>query len=113
MTESMRFTTSTAEYEVELDGAVFGVDTTTDQEYWAGGLAYSCTEGKVRWLRWSYEEPELWACEPMAGDERLLAALLDDGAIWDGDQFLALPVDTLRTLEAFLSERVIDLALGR
>lgn len=113
MTESMRFTTSTAEYEVELDGAVFGVDTKTDHEYWDGGLAYSCTEGKIRWLRWTEAEPEFWCCEPMVGDQRLFAALLEDGAIWDGDQFLALPVDTIKTIEAMLHERLLDIALDR
>lgn len=115
MTESMRFTTSTAEYEVELDGAIFGVDTTTDYEYWDGGLAYSCTEGQVRWLRWAYDEPEFWCCEPMVGDRDLFACLIEDGAIWDGyeDKFLALPVDTIETIEAWLHERVLDIALGR
>ena len=99
--------------QVELDGAVFEVDLHQHIEEWDGYHAIDSTDGVVRWLRWTDqgEDTSLWMCAAMVDDERLFEALLEDGAIWDGDDFLALPVDTLSTLAYYVERRVLDLAI--
>jgi len=113
MTTTHRYTSSSYDLEIKLEGAVFGVELSNETEYWGGHLACSNTEGQVRWLRWTYDEPEIWSCVDMVDNADLFDQLIRDGAIWDGDYFQALPVDTIETIEVYLEARVLQIALDR
>jgi hypothetical protein len=112
VTSTHRYTSSTYDLEVDLDGAVFCVELSNQTEYWGGRLACSNTEGQAHWVRWDTDNPLHWFCDAM-WEEDLLAVLIQDGAIVDEGTFLALPVDTIKTLEEWLGESVVERALDR
>lgn len=114
MTTTHRYTSSSYDLEIDLEGAVFGVELSNETEYWDRRLACSNTEGQAHWLRWSSDNPQHWFCDAML-EEDLLAVLIEGGAILDEDTFLflALPVDTIKTLEGWLGESVVERAFDR